>query len=297
MDTQIAENIARIKRRIAIAAARCGRDPHSIKLMAVTKTVSPERILKAAEAGITLFGENYIQEAKEKIAIFYDQTAINNSTSSAAVQKCLDARRAKKESRGVYENTSSDEVCSASSIRRIHSADACPAHAGSVRVPFRVFQHLQWHMIGHLQTNKAKYAVHLFDYIHSVDRWELAKELDKRAGIANHHLNILIEVNVSGEQTKNGIPADEAVSLIKEVAPSPNLTIRGLMTMAPYSDNPENSRPYFAALRKLKNEIAAQSIPRVQMEELSMGMTDDFEVAIEEGSTIVRIGRAIFGER
>jgi pyridoxal phosphate enzyme (YggS family) len=229
MDTQITENIANIKRRIAIACARCGRDPHSVKLMAVTKTVAPERILQAVEAGITLLGENYIQEAKDKI------TAI---TASA-----------------------------------------------------------EWHFIGHLQTNKAKYAVHLFDYIHSVDRWELAQELDKRAGLANHHLNILIEVNVSGEQTKNGVPAAQALSLIEQVAPLSHLTIRGLMTMAPYSDNPENSRPCFAALRKLKNEIAAQAIPRVQMEELSMGMTDDFAVAIEEGSTIVRIGRAIFGER
>jgi hypothetical protein len=229
MDSLIAENIAKIKHRIAIAATRCGRDPHSIKLMAVTKTVSAERIFNAVEAGITMLGENYVQEAKDKIA---------------AVTK--------------------------------------PA---------------QWHMIGHLQTNKAKYAVHLFDCIHSVDRWELARELDKRAGIANHHLNILIEVNVSGEQTKNGIPASAALSLIKQIALLPNLTIRGLMTMAPYSDNPENARPYFTALSKLKNDITAQSIPRVQMEELSMGMTDDFEVAIEEGATIVRIGRAIFGER
>jgi pyridoxal phosphate enzyme (YggS family) len=229
MSTSIAENIANIKQKIAVAAARCGRDPHSIKLMAVTKTVPPERISEAVDAGITLLGENYVQEAKDKIAA--------------------------------------------------------------------IVKPVEWHMIGHLQTNKAKYAVHLFDYIHSVDRWELAIELDKRAGIANHHINILIEVNVSGEQTKSGIPAIEALALIKQVAPLPNLTICGLMTMAPYSDNPENSRPYFAALRKLKNEIAMQTIPRVQMEGLSMGMTDDFEVAIEEGSTIVRIGRAIFGDR
>jgi PLP dependent protein len=229
MDTLIVENIAKIKQRIAIAAGRCGRDPHSIKLMAVTKTVSTERIFNAVEAGITMLGENYVQEAKDKIAI--------------------------------------------------------------------VTKPVEWHMIGHLQTNKAKYAVHLFDYIHSVDRWELARELDKRASIANHHLNILIEVNVSGEQTKNGIPTAEALSLIRQTAPLPNLTIRGLMTMAPYSDNPENSRPHFAALRKLRNDVAALSIPRVQMEELSMGMTDDFEIAIEEGATIVRIGRAIFGDR
>jgi PLP dependent protein len=278
MESYIAANISKIRQRIAIAAAHCGRDPHSVKLMAVTKTVEPGRILQAVEAGITLLGENYVQEAKEKIAILRDRLIIEKSTSIGGVQKCLDARRARTESRDVYENTLSDDVCSATQ-------------------QMSVFQQPQWHMIGHLQTNKSKYVVKLFNCVQSVDRLELALELDKRADIANHHINILIEVNVSGEQTKNGIPVAEALSLIKQIAPLENLTIRGLMTMAPYSDNPENSRPYFAALRKLKNEIVAQAMPRVQMTELSMGMTDDFEVAIEEGATIVRIGRAIFGDR
>jgi PLP dependent protein len=285
MDRDIDENIKKIRQRMAVACARCGRDPHSVKLMAVTKTVPAQRILQAVDAGITLLGENYVQEAKEKIA------------SVEAVQKCSDARRAKTESRDIYSNTLSDDVCSASGIRRIYSEDACPAHAGSVRVPFRVFQQPQWHLIGHLQTNKAKYAVRLFDYVHSVDRLELAQELDRRAKAVSRKINILIEVNVSGEQTKNGVPAVEALELIRRIVPLTNLSVRGLMTMAPYSDNPETSRPYFQALRGLRNDIAREGIPGVQMAELSMGMTDDFEVAIEEGATIVRIGRAIFGDR
>ena len=229
METDIAANIIKIRQRIAFAAARAGRDAHSIKLMAVTKTVSPEKISQAINAGVTMFGENYVQEAKEKI------TALGKQT--------------------------------------------------------------QWHMIGHLQTNKAKYAVNLFNYVHSVDRIELAQELDKRAGLTGHKMNILIEVNVSGEQTKNGVSANAALDLIKRIASLENISVRGLMTMAPYSDNPENSRPYFIALRNLRNQISREQIPGIQMEELSMGMTDDFEVAIEEGATIVRIGRAIFGRR
>lgn len=270
---------------MAVACESSGRDPHSVKLMAVTKTVPVQRILQAVDAGITLLGENYVQEAKEKIA------------SVEAVQKYSAARRAKTKSRDVYSNTLSDDVCSASGIRRIYSADACPAHAGSICVPSRVFQQPQWHLIGHLQTNKAKYAVRLFDYVHSVDRLELAQELDRRAKAANRQMNILIEVNVSGEQTKNGVPANKALELIKNIAPLTNLSVKGMMTMAPYSDNPETSRSYFQALRSLRNDITREEIPGVQMTELSMGMTDDFEVAIEEGATIIRIGRAIFGDR
>jgi pyridoxal phosphate enzyme (YggS family) len=229
METNIAANISKIRQQIAAAAARAGRDAHSIRLMAVTKTVSPEKISQAINAGITMFGENYVQEAKEKITILGKQT--------------------------------------------------------------------QWHMIGHLQTNKAKYALTLFDYVHSVDRIELARELDKRARVAGHKMNILIEVNVSGEQTKNGVSAKDVHALITHISPLENISVRGLMTMAPYSDNPENSRPYFSALRNLHNQISREQIPGIRMEELSMGMTDDFEVAIEEGATIVRIGRAIFGPR
>jgi pyridoxal phosphate enzyme (YggS family) len=229
METDISSNISLIRQRIEAACARSGRDPQSVRLMAVSKTVVLERIREALEAGITLLGENYVQEAREKIPAI--------------------------------------------------------GHAA------------EWHMIGHLQTNKVKYVVNLFDWIHSVDRLELARELDKRAGQNNRRLNVLIEVNVSGEESKNGMEPDAALELVRQVSLLPNISVHGLMTMPPYSDNPENSRPYFQALRKLRDEISAAAIPNIRMDELSMGMTDDFEVAIEEGTTIIRVGRAIFGKR
>jgi len=229
METVIADNIHSIRQRISAAAVRCHRNPDSIKLLAVTKTVSAARIQEAIAAGITSFGENYVQEAREKIAL-------------------IDKR-------------------------------------------------VEWHMVGYLQTNKAKYVVNLFDYIHSVDRMELAGELNKRAGLINKKLNVLIEINVSGEKTKNGISAVQAIELIKDISSFENISVKGLMTMAPYSDDPENSRPYFSALRNLQDKIIQEGIEGIQMNELSMGMTDDFEIAIEEGATIVRIGRAIFGAR
>jgi hypothetical protein len=155
----------------------------------------------------------------------------------------------------------------------------------------------EWHLIGRLQTNKAKYAVHLFDMIHSVDRMELAAELDRRARTAGRIIPILIEVNVSGEESKSGVPLTEAIDLVRAIAPLQNLSIRGLMTIPPWFDDPEDARPCFKALRELRDTIAEDAILRVEMRELSMGMTDDYTVAIEEGATIVRIGRGIFGER
>jgi len=155
----------------------------------------------------------------------------------------------------------------------------------------------EWHFIGHLQTNKAKYAVRLFDMIHSVNRMSLAEELNRRAAAAGVVCRVLIEVNLGGEESKSGAPPEEAPALIRAVAQMANLSIRGLMTMAPWYDEPERARPCFAGLRAIRDRIAAEKIPNVAMRELSMGMTDDFEVAVEEGSTIVRIGRAIFGER
>jgi len=155
----------------------------------------------------------------------------------------------------------------------------------------------EWHLIGHLQTNKAKYAVRLFDMIHAVDRMEVARELHRRAAGENLLLKILIEVNVSGETTKRGVPPGAAISLIREIAPLEHLSIQGLMTMAPWFDDPGEARPCFAALRRLRERIAGMAIPGVSMKELSMGMSGDFEVAVEEGATIVRIGRFLFGER
>jgi PLP dependent protein len=156
---------------------------------------------------------------------------------------------------------------------------------------------IEWHMIGYLQSNKAKYAVKLFDMIHSVSRMDLAVELDRRAAAANLVTKILIEVNISGEKTKSGVPYKEAVQLVKNVSSLNNISIQGLMTMAPWFDNPEDARPYFAALRELKDRIIDENINHVEMRELSMGMSGDYEVAVEEGATIVRVGRSIFGAR
>lgn len=156
---------------------------------------------------------------------------------------------------------------------------------------------LEWHMIGHLQSNKAKYVVSLFDMIHSVDRMELAVELDRRAKIAERIMNILIEVNVSGEKTKSGVPLSDAVGLLKNIAALRNLSVQGLMTMPPWFNDAEDARPYFRALREMKERLVDEQIPGVELRELSMGMSGDYEVAVEEGSTIVRIGRTIFGER
>jgi pyridoxal phosphate enzyme (YggS family) len=155
----------------------------------------------------------------------------------------------------------------------------------------------EWHLIGHLQTNKVKYAVRLFDMIHSVDRMELAAEIDRRARAAGRVMPVLIEVNVAGEETKSGVALDTALGLVRSAASLENLAIRGLMTMPPWFDDPEEARPYFRTLRELRDRIAAEAIPRVAIGELSMGMTGDYAVAVEEGATIVRIGRGIFGER
>jgi hypothetical protein len=156
---------------------------------------------------------------------------------------------------------------------------------------------IEWHLIGHLQTNKAKYAVRLFDLIHSLDRIELARELDRRSRMAGVVTKALVEVNISGEETKRGVALQDALPLIREVSILENLSIQGLMTMPPWFDDPRDARPFFVALRELKEKVAAEKLPRVEMRELSMGMSQDYEVAVEEGATIVRIGRGIFGER
>lgn len=146
---------------------------------------------------------------------------------------------------------------------------------------------LNWHMIGHLQTNKVKNVIGNFSLIHSLDSFHLAKEIDKRAAEKGIIAKTLIEVNVSGEKSKFGIKPEEISALLSEVSKLPNIKVEGLMTMAPFSENPENSRPYFKKLFRLAEENG--------LKELSMGMSGDFEVAIEEGSTIIRIGQAIFG--
>jgi hypothetical protein len=161
----------------------------------------------------------------------------------------------------------------------------------------RLGRPIEWHMIGHLQTNKAKHAVKLFDMIHSVDSMDLAVELDKRSQLLGRPAKILIEVNLSGEKTKSGVPFSQAITLVRQIAGLEHLSIQGLMTMPPWFEEQELARPYYAALRELRDRIARQGIADRTMQELSMGMTGDYEVAVEEGATIVRIGRGIFGER
>lgn len=154
-----------------------------------------------------------------------------------------------------------------------------------------------WHFIGHLQTNKAKAAVHLFDLIHSVDSLNLAKELNKQAQQQGKVLPVLLQVNLSGETTKFGAREKEIFQVIEELSAMEGLLVKGLMTMPPYFEDPEASRPYYVELRKLGEWLAQQKLSRISIEELSMGMSNDFEVAIEEGATLVRVGTAIFGAR
>ncbi len=154
-----------------------------------------------------------------------------------------------------------------------------------------------WHFIGHLQTNKAKAAVQLFDLIHSVDCLSLAKELDKLCQQRGKVLPILLQVGLSGEKTKFGAKENEIFQMAEKISRMPGILVKGLMTMPPYFQDPEASRPYFVELRKLKESLAQKQIPRIFMDELSMGMSNDFEVAIEEGATMVRMGTAIFGPR
>jgi len=225
----IAENLARVRERIEGAARRSGRDPESVRLVAVSKTVGAERVRQAIEAGAKILGENYVQEAQKKIEVLGHDVA--------------------------------------------------------------------WHFIGHLQTNKAKAAAGLFDYIHSVDSMNLAQELARRAKLRGKVLPVLLQVNIGGEATKFGAQEKETFLLAEKLSAAEGIEVRGLMTMPPYFEDPEASRPYFVELRRLSEHLAQQKIPRISMEELSMGMSNDFEVAVEEGATLLRVGTAIFGPR
>lgn len=156
---------------------------------------------------------------------------------------------------------------------------------------------LHWHLIGHLQRNKVKYIVDKACLIHSVDSLRLAEQINEEAQKKNTLVNILIEVNVAGEDTKFGVSVEETLSLVEEIAKLSNVKIKGLMTIAPYVDNPEDNRTHFAKLRNLLIDIKSKNIDNIDMDILSMGMTGDFEIAIEEGATIVRVGTGIFGQR
>ena len=229
-DKGIKDKLAAVRKRIEAAALSCGRDPESVKLVAVSKTKTAEDIREAAEAGAKVFGENYIKEALEK------HSRLNN----------LD---------------------------------------------------VAFHFIGHLQSNKAKAAVQMFDLIHSVDSLKLAMELDRQAKLMGKVQDILIQVNTGKEQSKSGIYDSDLENLVREISSLENLCIRGLMTIPPYYNEPEKVKPFFTALRHARQRIRDLGIPNVHMDELSMGMTGDFETAIHEGSTLVRIGTALFGER
>ena len=225
----IAERFREIRERIERAAEKAGRDPAAIRLIAVSKTKPVSMIREAVAAGVTDLGENYIQEAREKI----------------------------------------------------------PQIAGPVH----------WHFIGHLQKNKAKYAAALFEWVHTIDRVEIADALNRRAGMEGRTLKVLIEVNVGRETSKSGVLEEGLIPLVEHVSTCSNLSLKGLMVIPPLAAEPEEAREYFIKTRRLSEEVASRHIPGVSMDELSMGMTSDFEVAIEEGATMVRVGTAIFGPR
>ena len=155
----------------------------------------------------------------------------------------------------------------------------------------------RWHFIGGLQKNKAKYVVRLFDLVHSVDGLELAAEIDRRAAADGRVMDILIQVDISREAQKSGVMEEDLADVVRAVAPLPHVAVTGLMGMPPFGREPEASRPYFRRMKQLFDELASLGIPRVDMRELSMGMSNDYEVAVEEGATMVRVGTAIFGQR
>jgi pyridoxal phosphate enzyme (YggS family) len=220
----IAQNIAEVRERIADAAASVGRSPDEVTLVAVTKFRSPEEIAEALEAGVKIFGENRVQEAKSKVHLLPED--------------------------------------------------------------------LTWHMIGHLQTNKVRDAVAIFDCIHSLDSIRLADDLERRCAAAEITMGVLLEVNISGEESKFGLRRADVESVVRHVLALPHLRLKGLMTMAPFVDDAETVRPVFRGVRELRDHLNDSGIPKLT--DLSMGMTQDYEVAVQEGATIVRIGSAIF---
>ncbi|MBI3789068.1 MAG: YggS family pyridoxal phosphate-dependent enzyme [Ignavibacteriales bacterium] len=226
----IAQNVEILKNRIREACFRAGRKPEEVLLLGVTKTFGAEKVREANEAGISDFGENYVQELNEKQAQLLDKQ-------------------------------------------------------------------IRWHFIGHLQSNKVKYIAEYIHLIHSVDNEKLAEEIHKRAEKANRIIDILVEVHTTDEATKFGVLPSQTVELVKRISKYNRVRVQGLMTMGPFSDDPNDSRPSFQQVADLKKQIEREGIENVEMRHLSMGMTHDFEVGIEEGATIIRIGTAIFGKR
>jgi pyridoxal phosphate enzyme (YggS family) len=163
--------------------------------------------------------------------------------------------------------------------------------------PLSAERKVQWHLIGHLQSNKARRAVELFDAVHSVDSLNLAERLDRIAGESGKRLPVFIEVNLGGEESKTGAAPDEVLPLCEQIGKLPRLELKGLMTVPPFSDNPEDARPFFQHLRRLRDEARQAGAAEGGLNDLSMGMSDDFEIAIEEGATFIRVGTALFGAR
>lgn len=225
----IQENLQDIRNRIAAACKRANRTPDTVRLVAVSKTKPASMIEQAAEAGQTLFGENYVQEFVAKTE--------------------------------------------------------------EVKMP------VTWHFIGSLQSNKVKYLRGKVTMIHSVDRLSLAKEIDRQWSKLDKPVDILIQVNLGEEETKSGTDETALQDLVRQIAQLDHVNICGLMALPPYLDDPEDVRPFFRRLRQLAEGITALKLPGVVMRELSMGMSHDFETAIEEGATLVRVGSAIFGSR
>ncbi len=162
------------------------------------------------------------------------------------------------------------------------------------KVPIIGRDKLQWHLVGHLQQNKVKYIFELFDLIHSVDSVDLAREIDRRGALRGESMGILLQVNIAHDPAKFGVDPEELPELLREISQFKNVSIKGLMAISPFSVDPEDSRPHYQALRELRDRVTAKDF---DLKELSMGMSNDFEVAVEEGSTMVRVGSAIFGER
>ena len=233
----IADRLAEIRARISAAAQSAGRDPSSVRLVAVSKTFPLESVVEAFAAGQRDFGENRVQEALPKIA--------------QALQKV----------------------------------------AGSAD------QSIRWHLLGHLQTNKARKAAPAFAMIQSVDSVELIQKLDQAAADTHHAPELLIQVDLAGEATKFGTPPGEVPRLFEAAVACRAVRVVGLMTLPPAPDTPEDSRRWFRQLCELRDTWQASGVPASMLRELSMGMSGDFEVAIEEGATIVRVGTAIFGSR
>ena len=211
----------------------------------------------------------------------------------AAISRRRDPRNVKILAAAKAQDTKSVEAAITAGVVLIGENYVQEANIKRRNLPARV----EWHMIGHLQRNKAKAAVEIFDVIESLDNAELARELDKEGRKRNARVRALIEINIGGEETKSGVAKANAAELLRTVGRLQNVRIEGLMTVPPFRENCEETRPYFRELRQLRDELRSLKLPNVDLRELSMGMTHDYLIAVEEGATIVRIGTALFGPR